>query len=54
MGIDWTKRIRGTLSGKRFDYIENTSHKECLQFGEMKALFIQRRRADKPLDTSSP
>ncbi|MEE3370081.1 MAG: hypothetical protein VX346_12120 [Planctomycetota bacterium] len=39
MGIDWSKRVRETLSGRPFDYIENISPKGCLEFDEVKEVF---------------
>ena len=39
MGIDWTKGITKTPSGRVFEYIENISPKGIMQFGEIKELF---------------
>ena len=39
MGIDWSKRVRETPSGRPFDYIENISPKGYLKFDEVKELF---------------
>ena len=39
MGIDWTKGITKTPSGRTFEYIENISPKGIMTFGEIKELF---------------
>lgn len=39
MGIDWSKRVTQTSSGRPFDYVENISPKGYLEFGEIKELF---------------
>ena len=39
MGIDWTKKITQTPSGRAFEYIENISPKGYLTFAEVKELF---------------
>jgi uncharacterized protein (DUF1501 family) len=39
MGIDWTKRISQTPSGRAFDYIENISPKGIMVFDEISELF---------------
>lgn len=39
MGIDWTKKITQTPSGRAFEYVENISPKGYLDFGEIKELF---------------
>ncbi len=40
MGIDWTKTITQTPSGRAFEYIENISPKGYMNFGEIKELFV--------------
>ena len=39
MGIDWTKKISPTPSGRTFEYIENISPKGAMQFDEISELF---------------
>ena len=39
MGIDWTKKVTQTPSGRPFDYIENISPKGYLKFREVSELF---------------
>jgi len=39
MGLDWTKRVTQTLSGRPFDYIENISPIGYMQFSEVSDLF---------------
>lgn len=39
MGIDWTKKITQTFSGRPFDYIENISPKGFMEFREISELF---------------
>ena len=39
MGIDWTKKITSTPSGRAFEYIENISPKGAMQFDEVSELF---------------
>ncbi len=39
MGIDWTKKITQTPSGRAFEYIENFTTKGITRFGEIPELF---------------
>lgn len=39
MGIDWSKKINETTSGRPFEYIENISPQGYLEFGEIAELF---------------
>ncbi|NQY92393.1 MAG: DUF1501 domain-containing protein [Deltaproteobacteria bacterium] len=39
MGIDWSKKVIETPSGRPFEYVENISPKGYLEFGEVKELF---------------
>jgi len=39
MGIDWTKEIAQTPSGRTFEYIENISPKGLMKFEEIRELF---------------
>ncbi len=39
LGIDWTKRITNTPSGRAFDYIESTSATDFINPGEISELF---------------
>ena len=39
MGIDWTKKITQTPSGRAFEYIEYISPKGPMQFSEISELF---------------
>ena len=39
MGIDWSKRVTETPSGRPFDYIENISPNGFLEFSEVRELF---------------
>jgi hypothetical protein len=39
MGIDWTKKITQTPSGRAFEYVENISPKGYMDFGEIGELF---------------
>jgi hypothetical protein len=39
MGIDWSKKVTRTPSGRPFDYIENISPKGYLEFGDITELF---------------
>ena len=39
MGIDWSKKVTHTPSGRPFDYVENISPKGYLEFGEIAELF---------------
>ena len=39
MGIDWTKKVTQTFSGRPFEYIENISPKGFMEFGEISELF---------------
>jgi hypothetical protein len=39
MGIDWTKKVTQTPSGRPFEYIENISPKGYMDFGEITELF---------------
>lgn len=39
MGIDWSKKVMETPSGRPFEYVENISPKGYLEFGEVKELF---------------
>lgn len=40
MGIDWSKKITDTASGRPFDYVENISPKGYLEFAEIRELFV--------------
>jgi len=40
LGIDWTKRITNTPSGRAFDYIEFTSATDFINPGEVSELFV--------------
>ena len=39
MGIDWTKKITNTPSGRAFEYIENQSGTDFIDPGEVSELF---------------
>jgi uncharacterized protein (DUF1501 family) len=39
MGIDWSKKVTQTPSGRPFEYIENISPKGLMEFGEITDLF---------------
>jgi hypothetical protein len=39
MGIDWTKKITNTPSGRAFEYIENQSGTDFIDPGEISELF---------------
>ena len=39
MGVDWTKKVTQTLSGRPFEYIENISPIGYMQFSEVSELF---------------
>jgi hypothetical protein len=39
MGIDWTKKIKDTPSGRAFEYIENQSGTDFIDPGEITELF---------------
>jgi len=39
LGIDWTKEILATPSGRPFQYVENTSPRGTIDFGEISELF---------------
>jgi hypothetical protein len=39
MGIDWTKKITQTPSGRAFEYTEYLSPKGPMDFGEVSELF---------------
>jgi hypothetical protein len=39
MGIDWSKKVTRTPSGRPLDYIENISPKGYLEFGDITELF---------------
>ncbi len=39
MGVDWTKKITQTPSGRAFEYIEHLSPKGPMQFGEISEIF---------------
>lgn len=40
LGIDWTKKITNTPSGRAFEYIEQMSGTEFVNFGEISRLFV--------------
>jgi hypothetical protein len=40
MGIDWTKKITSTPSGRAFEYIENISPKGVMNFDEVSEVFV--------------
>jgi len=39
MGVDWTKKMTQTPSGRAFEYVENISPKGYIDFGEIRELF---------------
>jgi uncharacterized protein (DUF1501 family) len=39
MGVDWTKKMTQTPSGRAFEYVENISPKGYMDFGEIRELF---------------
>ena len=39
MGVDWTKKVTQTPSGRAFEYVENISPKGYMDFGEVRELF---------------
>ena len=40
MGIDWTKRIQNTPSGRAFDYVDGASGSTIIDPDEISELFV--------------